>query len=111
MKRKFTAFIFALLFILSGTIAAYGQCVSAAHHLDSTTEQEAPFIHCPEVALNSSTQVSPLVRSYANDFGKALTSPVIETNPSLAIARFSESTFVKPFFQRDLYQLEEVYRL
>jgi hypothetical protein len=111
MKRELTRSIFAVLFILSGVVVAYGQCAQVDYNVSSGTEQEAPSIHCPEAELNSNVQVSALFRSYATDFGKALVNSARETNTSLAVGHFREITFVKPFFQRNLYQLEQVYRL
>lgn len=111
MKRKFIGLIFTLLFILSGAVAAYSQCGLVDDHVASGAEQESPFIHCPDVVSNSSVQASPLFRFHASDLAKALATPAFETNGNLAIGHFREITCVKPFFQRNLYQLEEVYRL
>src|SRR5215813_6335950 len=102
MKRQFLRFILTVLFIFSGAVAAYSHCAPADQHFDSGTGHKVPSIHCPAVTLSSNTVVSTFTRSYATDFGKALVHLASQTNTDLAIARFRERTFVKPFFQRDL---------
>ena len=110
MKRKFAG-IFVFLLVLSGAVAAYGHCLQARHQSVLNTEQEAPSIHCTEVALNPGIQASSLIGSYVTYLGTALAHLSSETNSNLAISSFREFSFVKPFFQRNLYQFEQVYRL
>lgn len=111
MERKLAGFIFVLLLILSGAISAYGECVDAAHHLNSSTEEDTPSIHCPEVALSSSVQKSPPVRSYSLDLGKILKSVGATGTTFVPAARFKEHSFLNTFSQQHLYRFEEVLRL
>ena len=110
MKRQVVRLLFAFLFILSGSVAAYSQCAQADQQFDSGAEHKAPSIHCPETVSNGA-QISSLGRSYKEDHGETLTGPAIEINSPLAIGSSSENNFVTPFSQRNLYQLEQVYRL
>jgi len=112
MKRQFVRLLFAFLFIVSGGVAAYGQCAQADQRFDSGAEHKAPSIHCPETVLSNGAQTSSLGRSYKEDRGKTLAGSAIEINSPLAIGSSSENNnFVTPFSQRNLYQLEQVYRL
>lgn len=111
MTKDWAAFLLAFLFILSGAFAAYSQCAQAGQHFDSGTEQEAPLIDCPEVASTSSIQTSSPGASYRNVPGKPLTSPKAQASAFSTIVSSRETFLLKPFFQRNLYQLEEIYRL
>lgn len=110
MKNKVAAFLLAVLFVLSGFAAAYSRCVDV-NLLDSATEDDTPFIHCPDDALNSTTQMSSSGRSYRGEPGKILPSSTGCTGRALTVAHYNQSKFIKPFSQQDLYRLEEVFRL
>lgn len=107
---KFASFIIVVLLLFSVATSAYS-CFLPSHHLPFATDHEASSIHCPGGYLGTATQVTSIVRSYKSDIGQALENPASETHPHIVTRHLREITFVGPFYQRNLYQLEEVYRL
>lgn len=110
VKRK-AAFIFSLLFVLSGALALYAECAQAANHPASGAGHEAPSVHCPDGLLNSSIQAASATQSHSRNSGKVL--PILQEriDSVVSVARFKDHPSWKPFSKQDLYRFEEVWRL
>ena len=113
MKKKYAVFVFSLLVVIFGALAAYVDCSQAATHHDFNADHEAPEIHCLDAFLTSSNQSASTIQSHRRNLSKITIPPTIQEKiDSLALlARFTDHPFREPFSLQDLFRFEKVFRL
>lgn len=107
-KRFFSRSIIVFVLVLSGIAALHNHCIQDNSHVEYN---EVPFIHCPDVALSSDTQISRPSRGDSDDLGKARVGFLAIKESAPDSPPFRRSNIFKNLSQQDLYRFQEVFRL
>lgn len=114
--QKSVAVIFSVLLLISGALAAYGECFQAnIHHEFGADHENAehvdPSIHCPDALLTFSIQAVSSTRTDSRNLSKILPSIDEKLDSFILGGRFKDHPFRQPLSQQNLFRFEEVYRL